>query len=462
MSTGDTALAAPAEQAQTTSTAPPADARTAHAGPPTSPAPDGEELAAIFRPVFDRIAAGAIDRETSRTLPFEQVGWLREARFGALRVPREFGGYGATWRQFLALLIDLAAADPNIAHLFRGHIAVVEEKLVAPKSETRSLWLRRFGTGDIVGNASTEPGNTPLLSKQTLLTRNGDGWVLNGTKHYSTGSIFADWIDASASAESGEQVNALVSTRQAGVTMSDDWDGFGQKLTGTGTTVFTDALVEPHAVQDRTDRLTCIGAVYQIVLLAAVAGIARTQAEEAAEVVRNRKRVYSHGNADLVRDDPQILQVVGEVTSAAAAARSLVLGTAPLFEVAFGERRRANACLLPDAEASAESASAVKAPGGAALDATYAVELAVYQAQVVIADIVPRAATHLFDALSSSAVRIGTALDRHWRNARTILSHNPVIYRARSVGDYAVNGRTPALVAAVGVAPTTSEKGTDS
>ena len=34
-------------------------------------------------------------------------------------------------------------------------------------------------------------------------------------------------------------------------------------------------------------------------------------------------------------------------------------------------------------------------------------------------------------------------LDRHWRNARTLASHNPVIYRDRIVGDYVLNGTSP-------------------
>ena len=74
------------------------------------------------------------------------------------------------------------------------------------------------------------------------------------------------------------------------------------------------------------------------------------------------------------------------------------------------------------------------------------------KAQLVIADIVLRAATRLFDALGASAVRQDTALDRHWRNARVILSHNPLVYRARIVGDYIVNQTPPGLAWSVGVA----------
>jgi len=63
---------------------------------------------------------------------------------------------------------------------------------------------------------------------------------------------------------------------------------------------------------------------------------------------------------------------------------------------------------------------------------------------------VPRAASLLFDTLGASAVRSSTALDRHWRNARTVASHNPWIFKARQLGDHAVNGRTPEFVWAVG------------
>jgi hypothetical protein len=51
--------------------------------------------------------------------------------------------------------------------------------------------------------------------------------------------------------------------------------------------------------------------------------------------------------------------------------------------------------------------------------------------------------TLLFDALGSSATKRGLNLDRYWRNARTISSHNPRIYRDRIVGDFAVNGTAP-------------------
>ncbi|MBI0381081.1 acyl-CoA dehydrogenase, partial [Streptomyces albiflaviniger] len=65
-------------------------------------------------------------------------------------------------------------------------------------------------------------------------------------------------------------------------------------------------------------------------------------------------------------------------------------------------------------------------------------------AQTAIVEAVLDAATIAFNAGGSTAVRESVHLDRHWRNARTLASHNPVIYKPRVVGDFIVNGVAPA------------------
>ena len=78
-------------------------------------------------------------------------------------------------------------------------------------------------------------------------------------------------------------------------------------------------------------------------------------------------------------------------------------------------------------------------------------EVAVSQAQLVIIDAALRATTEIFDALGASGVSEDNALDRHWRNARTLASHNPRVYKARILGDWLINGKTPvADLAALG------------
>jgi alkylation response protein AidB-like acyl-CoA dehydrogenase len=86
-------------------------------------------------------------------------------------------------------------------------------------------------------------------------------------------------------------------------------------------------------------------------------------------------------------------------------------------------------------------------------EANVAAEIESATAQVVVSGLIQRATSELFNALGASDVRQGKALDRHWRNARTVSSHNPVIYKARIVGDWVVNGVEPPFVWQIGNGP---------
>ena len=70
-------------------------------------------------------------------------------------------------------------------------------------------------------------------------------------------------------------------------------------------------------------------------------------------------------------------------------------------------------------------------------------EIEIAQAQTTISSLVLEATSALFDALGASATSVSKSFDRYWRNARTITSHNPRIYKDRIVGDFVVNGTPP-------------------
>lgn len=386
------------------------------------------KAAAKYRPIFTRIATGALDREQARELPFEQIGWLKEAGFGAARIPAEFGGDGLSWEEFTQLLIELAAADSNIPQALRAHIALVEEHLYHHHRQDRSVWLQRFANGQLTGNAWTEPG---VGGTGTVLDEAAGKLVLNGRKFYTTGTIFADWIDVTAKRPDGSDVSVIISTKTAGVETFDDWDGFGQRLTGSGTTVFTNAEVDPANVSAFADRFPYQTALYQHILLVSLAGIAKAVVTDVAANVRERKRVFGHGNAALVRNDAQILQVVGEISAKAYAAEATTLAVARTLDRVFAARL--------------ENDDAEKA-------ANIAVELESGQAQIVLSVLVPDAAGALFNVLGASSTSTGKALDRHWRNARTVATHNPFIYKSRIVGDWEVNATEPPYVWTIGVA----------
>ncbi|WP_296263710.1 acyl-CoA dehydrogenase family protein [Pseudomonas sp. UBA6562] len=399
--------------------------------PHLSTGTDYHTLAARFRPLFARIAEGSLERERTRTLPFEPIRWLKEAGFGAVRVPVEHRGAGASLGQLFQLLIELAEADSNLPQALRGHFAFVEDRLNAHASTAQDVWFERFVAGDLVGCAWTEIGAVKIGDVITRVSRQGEQWVVNGTKYYSTGSIFSDWIDLFARRDdTGADVIAAVRAHQPGITLSDDWDGFGQRTTGSGTSVLTNAVVEEANIIDFSTRFKYQTAFYQLVLLAVIVGSGRAAVRDFSTETRTRKRVFSHGNAEAVSQDAQVLQVIGKASGLVYAAEAATLRAAEALQQAYLARLGHDAAAERQANVTAELESA--------------------QAQVAVVDLVLRATSDLFNALGASTTSTGKQLDRHWRNARTAASHNPVIYKERIVGDWHVNGAEPPYVWQIG------------
>lgn len=393
-----------------------------------------EKVAAKYRPIFEKIAEGTLAREQQRSLPYEQINWLKQAGFGALRVPVKFGGDGVSLPQLFQLLIELAKADSNIVQALRGHFAFVEDRLNAHKVADQALWFNRFVQGDLVGNAWTEIGQVKIGDVITRVKQKNNQLLVNGKKYYSTGTIFADWVDLFAYDETTDQhVIAAISRHASGVQVLDDWDGFGQKTTGSGTLTLSDVAIERDHILPFEQRFKYQTAFYQVIHLATLSGIAQSAVATFIREVQKRDRIFSHGNADLVRNDPQILQVIGKASAQAYASETITLRTAEALQKAylshFGESEIKNIQANNDAEL--ESA----------------------QGQVVISALVLDLTSQLFNALGASASTTSKQLDRFWRNARVVSSHNPLVYKEKVIGDWEVNHEPLPFVWQIGASP---------
>jgi alkylation response protein AidB-like acyl-CoA dehydrogenase len=384
------------------------------------------QLTERFAPVFERIAASAVEREADRRLPFDEVEWLRAAGFGRIRVPREYGGLGASLPQFFRQLIALGEADSNLPQLLRGHFGFVETRLLHPEREVRERWLQRLGSGVLVGNAQSEQASRSFWQNETSISPTPDrsGWRLSGRKFYSTGCLFADWIQTTATLDSEHSANVLVPTSAPGVSRIDDWDGFGQRLTGSGTTIFDDVEILLDDVEIYANGelpASHLIAFFQLVHLATLAGIGRRAVGDAAEYVRGRTRNIANPAFPSPRRDPQVQEVVGRLHAASFAAVATTLAAVDAVDLAVRHREA----------------------GTATAEVLDAADLATFSAQAQVIDLVLGLTSDLFEVGGSSAVADRHRLDRHWRNARTLASHNPVVYRARIVGDYVLNRTSP-------------------
>ncbi|MFC3688786.1 acyl-CoA dehydrogenase family protein [Aquipuribacter hungaricus] len=367
-----------------------------------------------FADVLDEVGEGAVERERERRLPYAEVGLLREAGFTTVTLPTAYGGAGADHEDLFELLAEVARRDPNLAQLFRSHFSFVDRTLHAPPSARRDARLRLVADGAVHGNATFERGPATVGTFGTRLSRDADGLRLDGTKFYSTGTLFADLVSVAAQGDGGP-VSVLVPTGAQGVRRVDDWRGFGQRTTGSGTTVLDGVRVdEDDVVEQDPGRPGHGGAFVQLVLLAALAGIGRAVVDDAVRYVRGRTRTYSHASGPTAQADPIVQEVVGELSARSFAADAALAAAVRVLA------RSSRALLAGDPDAAGRVADA---------------DVATARAQLVVLPAVLRAATDLFEVGGASAVDAGLALDRHWRNARTLASHNPARYKARALGD---------------------------
>lgn len=371
-----------------------------------------------YASLLEEIRANSTKAEVERVLPFEQIAQLKESGLTAFTVPKEFGGLGRPLNELFSFITDLATADSNVAQALRAHFGFIEHLRSETPSDYTKRWFERLGKGETAGAAAAEKG-TAREAFATRFTRKGGHWVINGSKFFTTGSLYADWLTVTGSNEEGETVKCLASRHDPGLEILDDWDGVGQRLTASGTAHFRDVRVEHDELRVGNTGFAYSQAFFQLYHLATVAGITQAAALEVARAVKNRKRGFSHANHELPAHDPQILEIVGHVASAAHAARAIVRHAADALEVAAHSN---------DDD---RGPSAIKA------------ELEVWQAQEIIFPLTLNATSQLFDTLGGTATLRAAALDRYWRNIRTIGCHNPRVYRTRVVGDFLVNGELP-------------------
>lgn len=373
------------------------------------------------------IAAGAKDRDLDDVNPFDQVAALKRAGFGTLRLPTELGGAGVTVPQLFSAVIDVARADPVVAHIFRTHFWFVEERLRTLDQPGSRAWLQKVADGKVFGNAFSEKGSHAvgsLVFNTRLAPGHDGGFTLTGEKFYSTGTLFSDYLTVTATTDHDSVAIVIVPADRAGVTIIDDWDGFGQRRTGTGTTRFQDVTVLPDEVLSDTpyDAEPVPSVQYtllQLYIHAVVAGILENIVDDGIALLRSRERSFSHASATSPTDDPLLQRQLGELASSAYIARAAVLDAAAAIAAAIDSTGPDG---VPDAELTAQA------------------QLQAAKVKVHLDDIAPRAATKLLELGGASAASRQRNLDRHWRNIRTITLHNPVGYKARVVGQNLLHG----------------------
>ncbi|MEK6420842.1 MAG: acyl-CoA dehydrogenase family protein [Burkholderia gladioli] len=401
--------------------------------PAARPAPDAPlapaELVARARALTASLAAEAAhwdERGTANLAAFERI---RAQRIGALRVPVAHGGAGGSIVDVTQAAIALAEGDSSVAQALLPHFVFVERTLLMGDAGQQARWLVPVARGALVGGASAERGAPVRGEVRTALRRDGDGFRLNGVKHYSTGALIGDLLKITALGPDGDSVLVVLPPGRDGIVRHDDWHGMGQRGTLSGTTELVEVRVETHEVMHtarwKTERHHT-GAASQIIHCAIKVGIARAALDDMARWVREGVRPVRESGVARAADDPYILHAVGRVAARARSAELLVLRAAASIEAASAARRDG-------------------APAARVAQAAADASIATAEAKVIATEAALEASRTLFEVGGASTTLRRHRFDRHWRNARTHTVHDPAAYKLRAIGDYHVNGHPPPI-----------------
>lgn len=391
-------------------------------------AEQAEDIATSLAPSF---AAGASERDRDRRLPFAELDRLSESGLLGITVPRRFGGPELGARTLGRVVAILAAADPSIAQIPQSHFTFLD---ALRRGGSRTLQERVYAAilaGARLANAQTERGGKTVRDDTTSLTRDDDGVLrLTGTKFYATGALFADLLAVRAVGQRpGQSVLAYLARDTEGVEVIDDWDGFGQRTTASGTVVFDGAPVADDAVIDFGALLrtpSTYGTRAQLLHAAIDTGIARGALRAGAQAAE-QARPWFEADVDQAVDDPLLVARAGELELAVRTAESL-LDTAGIA--------------IDRAEASVTPAAS-SGPGSATPDAVAEAALATAAAKVAAGRAARAAGEALFDFGGTRAAAASSNLSRFWRDARTHTLHDPERWKVQHLGRWALTRQRP-------------------
>jgi len=380
---------------------------------------DGD-LERAARAVARQLAETAVERDRAGGTAKAERDALRKSGLLGAWVRPELGGGGASFSQVLEIVRLLARVDSSLAHVFGfHHLLLATCQLFGTAEQWRPLHQQTVEQRLFWGNALNP------LDPSTTITPFGDDFRVSGSKSFSSGSVDSDWLVISATdAASKKLVVAAVPTSRAGIVVLGDWDNIGQRQTDSGGVRFEQVLVKRAEVLASPGPL---GSVYaglrplfaQLILANVFLGLAEGAWIDARNYTKDKARPWPSSGLASASEDPFNLHKYGEFIAATEAGRALADRAAELLDHAF-----------------AQGEGLSPAQRGRVAVAVSLAKVATTRASLQVT-------SSIFEVMGARATSQRLRQDRYWRNARTHTLHDPVDYKLKELGQFALLGQLP-------------------
>jgi alkylation response protein AidB-like acyl-CoA dehydrogenase len=367
-----------------------------------------------------RLAATANVRDQTGGHAAQEREWIRESGLLTLSIPTAYGGQGADWPTVYQVIRILARADSALAHVFGfHHLQLAGIQLYGSVQQQRRFLTQTVEQNLFWGNALNP------LDKRTVALDADYGFQLDGIKSFSSGSVGSDWLTISAWHEPSQSaLIGVVPTRQHGVAVQADWDAFGQKQTDSGNVHFTQVSLPSTQVLQApgvkaTAQATLRSQVAQLIMANLYLGIGEGAFEAARAYIAKEARPWFASGVEKAGADPLIQHRFGQLWLKLRPASVLADHAAQELDRLFRL--------------------------GAAITAQQRGELAVSvaEAKVLAHQAGVDVSNDIFELTGARSTSAKFGYDRFWRNVRVHTLHDPVDYKIRDLGRYALDGTLP-------------------
>ena len=274
------------------------------------------------------LAVDAVERDRAQHVPTAEVQLLKDSGLVTLLGPVEHGGAGLTWETAYQVIREVASGDGSIGQLIGYHyLWAWAVRLVGTPGQIAAV-EELYTANDLFFGGAVNPRDNDLV-----ITEDGDELVFNGTKTFSTGAKISDLTVLEGILEGTDKhVFAIVPTQQEGIVFKDDWDNLGQRLTESGGVTITDVRIDWSSAAGYVDKEfqeltygTLNLPAIQLVFANFYLGIAKGGLKAGTAYTRDNTRAWPYGgdNKEFARDEWYILEGYGTLQSQLWAAEAL-------------------------------------------------------------------------------------------------------------------------------------------
>ncbi|WP_372089577.1 acyl-CoA dehydrogenase family protein [Tistrella mobilis] len=189
-------------------------------------------------------------------IPHEVVAEMRELGLFGLSIPEEFGGLGLSMTEEVKVAFELGWTSPAFRSLLGTNNGIGAQGIVMDgTAEQKAQWLPKLASGEVIGSfCLTEPeSGSDAASLRTSARRDGDSYVLNGTKRYITNApeagIYTVMARTDPEKRGASGISAFIVERGTpGLTVAKPDRKMGQRGAHTADVIFEDCRVPASAV----------------------------------------------------------------------------------------------------------------------------------------------------------------------------------------------------------------------